>query len=71
MSVRSSGPAVCTSLDPASRRQGILEMVFLDDRIPKMVNFKLQFNDVSPNINRTQATERAENAVFVPVDLNF
>jgi len=29
---------------------------------------KLEAKDVLPNVNRTQAAERAENAVFVPGD---
>ena len=32
---------------------------------------KLEAKDVLPNINRTQATERAENAVYVGHDLDL
>ena len=32
---------------------------------------KLEVKDVLPNINCTQAAERAENAVFVPCDLDL
>jgi len=32
---------------------------------------QLEAKDVLPNINRTQAAERAENAVFVPGDLDL
>jgi len=32
---------------------------------------KLEAKDVLPNINRTQAVERAENAGFVPDDLDL
>jgi len=34
-------------------------------------NKKLRAKDVLPNINHTQAAERAENAVFVPGDLDL
>jgi len=34
-------------------------------------NYKLEAKDVWPNINRTQTAERAENAVFVPGDLDL
>jgi len=32
---------------------------------------KLEAKDVLPNINRTQAAERAENGIFVSGDLDF
>jgi len=32
---------------------------------------ELEAKDVSPNTNRTQATARAENAVFVPGDFDL
>jgi len=32
---------------------------------------KLEAKDVLPDINRTQATERAKNAAFVPGDLDL
>ena len=32
---------------------------------------KIEAKDVLPNINHTQATERAENAIFVPGNLDL
>ena len=37
----------------------------------KILPLKLEANDVLPNINRMQAAERAENAIFVPGDLDL
>jgi len=36
-----------------------------------LYKYKPEAKDVSPNINRTQAAERAENAVLSPVTLTF
>ena len=35
------------------------------------VKYILEAKDVFPNINRTQAAQRAENAFFVPGDLDI
>ena len=35
------------------------------------IRYKLEAKDVLPNINRTQAADRAGNAVFVPGDIDL
>ena len=35
------------------------------------INYKLQAKDVLPNINRTQAAESSDDAVFVPGNLDL
>jgi len=47
-------------------------LIVVDSRVTRRVtDIKLEAKDVLPNINCMQVTKRAENAVFVPGDLDL